>query len=95
MADGMPKSYDDWRTQGPPETEHFKACPCGDDADPICECGCLYDSHLAENVCHNEKECLCEGWKADDDPDCICADLDEDAKESAAEARQALEDEGY
>lgn len=60
-----------------PEDEHSKACPCHDDADPICVCGCPADDHGGGPwlLCRDEKRCLCEGWKHDEDPDCVCGDL--------------------
>lgn len=79
----MPKSYDAWRTQGPPETDHFKACPCHDDAEPVCKScgnGCPESDHIGEAnemVCKNVKH-LCEGFTADEDPDCICSELEDD-----------------
>ena len=77
MSYGMPKSYDAWRTAGPPETDHFQACPCSEDAPPICVCRCDEDHHDKHGVCRCEKKCLCEGWKHDEDPDCICDELGE------------------
>jgi len=85
MSYGMPRSYDSWRTEGPPETDHSKACPCHDDADPVCVCGCPMEGHPEEGC--SEKNHLCEGPKLDEDPDCICADLDSDDKADAADAR--------
>lgn len=92
---GLPSSYDNWRTQGPPEIDHHPLCPLSDDADPICRCRCKDDAHDETGRCRDEKRCLCEGWKVDEDPDCICADLADDDKASAADAREAAREEGW
>lgn len=28
---GLPKSYDAWRTQGPPDEDHAESCPANED----------------------------------------------------------------
>lgn len=57
-----------------PGDDHHESCPLHDDADPVCTCGCPMEGH-PEETC-NEKTHICEGPVLDQDPDCICADLD-------------------
>ena len=78
-----------------PQDNHDERCPCHDDSDPICVCRCPDDKHDERGICRDEKRCLCEGWKHDEDPDCICADLDSDAKADAAEAIIERDREGF
>ena len=87
----MPRGYDAWRTQGPPDTDHHPRCPCHEDADEIySECG----GH-SECLCPNPAASAAVGACVIVEPECICADLDADVKNAVAEARQGLEDDGY
>ncbi len=87
----MSRGYDAWRTQGPPDSDHHPRCPAHEDADEVySECG-------------GNNECLCPSPAASAavgacvivEPECACADLADDDKASAADAREAAREEGW
>ena len=91
MSYGMPKSYDQWRLASPPDDDHHPRCACHEDADEIySECGGV-------------GECTCAGTHGVDGagtclvktPDCTCADLADDDKASAADAKASAREEGW
>lgn len=78
--DGLPKSYDAWRTQGPPEQDHSEDCPMHDDAPQYCVCGCPFDGH-------NSSDCSdCEAVELSE-PECRCSEILGDALADRAEAQ--------
>ena len=66
MSYGMPKSYDHWRTQGPPEEDHSKDCPAHEDQEwPIDERGIAI-----------QPDCLCVELANDAKADAAEAQID-------------------